>query len=198
MQTLSRVYQNDAGQNVTYDDYFNLTGATYSSSTSLGTLNTNFYRTTQGYDDRGRPDETISPTGTINRTVYDGLGRQISAWVGTNDMPASGERDASNNTCPANMVKVTDYQYDGGGVGDSNLTQITEYPGGSDPNRVTQAWNDWRDRAGGSEGGVQSTESTSVHRPILYYTYDNLNEVTEVQELTAMAFRLRPLVPRPD
>ncbi len=37
------------------------------------------------------------------------------------------------------MVQVSAYQYDGGGVGDSNLTQVTAHPGGSAADRVTRA-----------------------------------------------------------
>jgi hypothetical protein len=33
-----------------------------------------------------------------------------------------------------------------------------------------------------SKDGVQTTEGTTVHRPIIYTTYDNLDEATQVQE----------------
>ena len=91
LQTLSRTYTNAAGQVIYQDQYFNLSGLTYSTSTSLGTENTNFYRTRYGYDDRGQRDRVQLPTGTITRTVYDGQGRVVSEWVGTNDTPTSGE-----------------------------------------------------------------------------------------------------------
>jgi hypothetical protein len=67
------------------------------------------------------------------------------------------------------------------GVGDGNLTQTTQYPGGGATNRVTQSWYDWRDRLVASKSGVQGTEDTTTHRPISYTTYDNLNEATKVQ-----------------
>ncbi|MGH3578737.1 MAG: hypothetical protein ACRDU0_14425, partial [Mycobacterium sp.] len=72
-------------------------------------------------------------------------------------------------------------QYDGGGVGDGNLTQTTVYPGGSAANRVTQNWYDWRDRLVATKDGVQSSEDTTTHRPITYLTYDNLDAVTSAQ-----------------
>ena len=50
-------------------------------------------------------------------------------WVGTNDTPTSGEWSPTNNDGTSNMVEVESYQYDGGGVGDGNLTQVTDYPG---------------------------------------------------------------------
>src|SRR5207253_7653124 len=106
------------------------------------------------------------PTGTIERTVYDSLSREVSTWVGTNDTPGSGSWSPSNNTSPSNMVQLTADQYDGGGVGDSNLTQVTIFPGGSAANRVSQYFVDWRDRLVASKDGVQGTEDTSTHRPI--------------------------------
>src|SRR5262249_37909674 len=65
-----------------------------------------------------------------------------------------------------------------GGVGDDNLTQVTLYPGGSATNRVSQYYYDWRDRLVASKDGVQASEDTTTHRPIMYYTLDNLGEVT--------------------
>jgi YD repeat-containing protein len=116
VQTLSRTYTNAAGQYVEQDDHFNLSGVTYSTTAHIGTLNTNYYATNYGYDDRGRLDRVQTPNGTIYRTVYDGLSRPISYWVGTNDSPANGQEwTPSNNTSPANMVQVSAYQYDGGG-----------------------------------------------------------------------------------
>jgi hypothetical protein len=41
LQTLSRSLMNAAGQVTTTDDYFNLSGITYSTTPTLGTLNTN-------------------------------------------------------------------------------------------------------------------------------------------------------------
>jgi RHS repeat-associated protein len=182
LQTLGGVYVNAAGQQVEQDDYFNLSGVTYSTAGHIGTAGTNYYVTQQGYDDRGRPDCVVSPTGTIYRTVRDGLGRLVSTWVGTNDTPASGEWGPTNNTAPSNMIQVSGMVYDAGGVGDGNLTQQTDYPGGSATPRVTQNWFDWRDRLVASKAGVQTTEDTTTHRPIVFYTYDNLDQVTQTQQ----------------
>ncbi len=181
LQTLARSTTNSLGQVVSRDGYFNLSGLTYSTSTTLGTENTNYYRTRLGYDVRGRQARVQSPTGTISRTVYDGQGRVVSTWVGTNDSPSSGDWSPTNNGAPSNMVKVTENVYDGGGVGDGNLTQVTRYPGGGASNRVNQSFYDWRDRAVARKDGVESSESTSVHRPITYTTFDNLGEATRVQ-----------------
>jgi len=187
LQTLSRAYANAAGQVVRNDAYFNLSGVTYSTAANIGVKNTNYYESLTDYDNRGWMTRTQSPTGTITRTVHDGLGRTVSAWLGTNDTPGSGQWSPTNNTSPSNMIKIADYVYDnntlGGStqVGDGNLTQIIAHPGGSAADRVTEQYYDWRDRLVASKAGVQASEDTTTHRPIIYNTFDNLNEVTQVQ-----------------
>src|SRR5260221_9256984 len=44
--------------------------------------------------------------------------------------------------------------------------------------RVSQAFYDWRDRLVTTKQGVQSSEDTTTHRPIMYYDLDNLGETT--------------------
>ena len=180
LQSLSRSYTNAAGQ-VTYTDaYFNLSGLAYSTSTTLGTEGTNFYRTRYQYDDHGQVKRVETPQGTITRTVYDGLGRATSEWVGTDDTPTTGNWSPTNTT-GTNLVKVREYEYDGGGSGDSNLTKVSEYPGGGSAARVTQTWFDWRNRAVAVKSGVEVSESTSVNRPLAYTDYDNLGAVTKTR-----------------
>src|SRR5262249_7809953 len=154
--------------------YFTLSGVTYSTAQYIGTQNTNYYTTLYAYDDRGWQNRVQRPTGTIERTVHDGLGRVVSTWVGTNDTPASGDWSPTNTTSPPNTVQVRANVYDGGGVGDSLLTQVTAMPGGSAANRVTQSYYDWRDRLVATKSGVQGSEDTSTHRPIFYRELDNL------------------------
>src|SRR5262249_750687 len=96
IQSLSRSYTSSAGQVVRTDAYLNLSGVTWSTAQYLGTQNTNYYSTLFDYDDRGRQDRVQRPTGTIERTVFDGLGRLASTWVGTNDTPPSGEWSPTN------------------------------------------------------------------------------------------------------
>ena len=59
--SLSRSILNDAGQTVETDDYFDLSGITYSTSTYLGTAGTNYYATYYGYDANGDPAGRKTP-----------------------------------------------------------------------------------------------------------------------------------------
>src|SRR5262249_4172007 len=144
----------------------------------------NYYRTTYGYDDRGRPDRVGLPTGTIRRTVYDGLGRIASTWVGTDDTPGPGdaEWEPGNNVPPSNMVEVSANVYDNGGGGDNDMTQYTQFPGGAAAARVTQYFYDWRDRMVATKNGVQPLEDPDTQRPITYTQYDNLSQAVAQEQ----------------
>ncbi len=188
LQTLARTHRNSAGQVVRSDAYFNLAGIAYSTAPYLGTVNVNFYSTFADYDLRGRPNRSVSATGTITRQVYDGLSRVVTIWVGTNDQ-APGDWSPSNNTAPANMVKVGENVYDNGGVGDGNRTQMTTYPGGGAAPRVTQYFFDWRNRELASKRGVLLDQNGNVmleaandpvNRPLEFRDYNNLNELTGI------------------
>jgi len=179
IQSLARNFTSPGGQVIEMDQYFSLAGQAYDTVPHLGTAGVNYYATAYDYDDQGRLTGTILPTGTIQHTVYDGLGRVISTWIGTNDTPGNGEDEwtPEGNTAPANMVEVSAMVYDNGSVGDGNLTQKTDFPGGAAAPRVTQNFYDWRDRLVASKQGVQDNENDGTHRPILYMQYDNLDEV---------------------
>jgi YD repeat-containing protein len=181
LQTLTRDYTDAAGQVTAEDAYFNLGGLAYSTG-AMGAVNVNYYQTQYGYDSAGRLVRTLTPNGTIYRTVYDSLGRPISDWVGTNDTSMMGDWSPMNNMSPANMVQLRSYQYDNGMVGDSNLTQVTDSPGLGQPDRVTQTWYDWRDRPVATKAGVQASENDGTHRPIVVTTYDNLDEAIQTQQ----------------
>lgn len=94
--SLSRWRTNDAGQVVESDKYFNLAGVSYSTSTyHLGSSSNdsssgNYHATLTDYDGHGRLKKTVSPAGTITRTIYDARGNVLSTWVGTDDTPTSG------------------------------------------------------------------------------------------------------------
>ena len=193
--SLSRSFNNDAGQVTKIESFFSFNGITADTYTdaSFGHLGTNYYDTWQDYDNHGEMNRTVDPNGTITRTVYDGQNRPISVWIGTtngypekadsshwDDHPTTGYWSPAN---PGNMVEIMSYVYDGGGVGDGNLTSEIDYPDGgttTSTERVTDNYYDWRDRLVATKQGVQATESSSldVNRPITYYDYDNLDEVT--------------------
>ena len=101
MQSLTRTFTDTSGQETEEDAYFNLNGLTYSTDPYLGTINVNYYATYYGYDADGNQDRVQSPAGTITRTVYDGQGREVSTWIGTNDRPpaAAGRRPIRRTWC---------------------------------------------------------------------------------------------------
>src|SRR5256885_1268954 len=77
----------------------------------FGAENINFYRTRLDYDKQGRLTRVQTPTGTIYRTVFDGMGRAMSEWVGTDDTPATGGW-SPGNWQGTDLRKVRDYIYD--------------------------------------------------------------------------------------
>jgi RHS repeat-associated protein len=171
------------------DAYFNLTGLVYSTDVTLGTggqvqpngtVTGNYWPTIYAYDHRGRQNRIVSPTGTLSRTVYDGLGRVISTWTGTNDSGATDQDPSGGGDPNNNMTQLSLNVYDGsgdvGGVGNSNLTQVTQFPNDGTPDRVTQNYYDWRNRLVATKAGVQSSEDTTTHRPIIYTEYNNLSQ----------------------
>ena len=190
IQALSRNYLDNSGRVANSDRYFYWGTLTYSNTTSLGAQNTNFYRASFGYDLMGRRERIVDPVGTIMRTVYDGADRVTSTWMGTNDSTTDGnDWSPTDNSSPANMIEITSSQYDGGGVGDSLLTQRTTYAdSNSSDNRNTLNWYDWRDRLVATKSGVilssgsesLSTENDGTHRPLICATLDNLGRTTEL------------------
>lgn len=149
-------------------------------------------RTAYEYDQRGRIKRVKSPTGTITRTLYDGLGRVISSWIGTNDAGATNTDPTGGGTTGNNMKKVREYQYDKGGVGDGNLTKVLDHPTGAldtSNDRATRMEYDWRDRLIITKQGAKldssgndnsAGESTSTNRLLTYNELDNLDRVTAV------------------
>jgi len=165
--SLTRDLLDYSGRVIERNEYFNLSGVTYSASTlRLGTLGTNYYAATFGYDDRGRENRVTSHEGTITKQVYDALSRPIETWVGTST---------------GNLVKTTEYEYDQGGIGNSNLTKSTSFPGGGADARVSESFYDWRDRLVVTKDGVQISEGASVNRPITYSTLNNLGQATSIE-----------------
>ena len=83
------------------------------------------------------------------------------------------------------LTKTANYEYDGAGVGDSNLTTVTEYPGAGHDDRVTKLFYDWRNCPMAVKEGVRvAGESglTGVQRQITYVEYDNADHVTLIEK----------------
>ena len=118
LQSLDRQYVDAAGQVVADRSYFDLTGLAYSTAPILGTVNVNYYQTTYGYDSYGRQNEVIAPTGTITETVYNSQDWLTEELVGTS---------------PSNLTDVANYQYDDGGSGDGDVTQVALHAGAGQP-----------------------------------------------------------------
>jgi YD repeat-containing protein len=156
VQTLTRTSVDASGQTVESDQYFNLSGLTYSATPNLGTAGLNYYPTTYGYNVLGYQNEVTSPTSTITQNTYDSLGRLTSTAVGTSE---------------SNLTDTADYQYDNGAAGDGNLTQMTVHPGGGAPDRVTQYFYDAKDEQIGELEGAGTSSGI-----LLYTEYDNVGE----------------------
>lgn len=174
--SLSRTHYSNAGQAIASDDYFNLDGFEYSANATIGAAGTNYLHTEQAYTHRGLPSRTLSPSGWITRTVYDDFARPVSVWEGTDDEPDTGWW-SPGNTLGTDLVKIAEYQYDGGGAGNGNMTQVTEFTGSA--SRVNKLGYDWRNRLVAVKHGHQSsTESLTLNRPLLWLEYDNRDRVT--------------------
>ncbi|MBO0697189.1 MAG: RHS repeat protein [Zavarzinella sp.] len=176
IQSLTRRVLNDSGQVVAEDRYVTLSGTSYSqSAVTLGTAGVNYLRTQFFYGKLGQLEKTVSPSGTIYRTWFDGQTRALSTWVGTDDTPTTGFF-SPNNLAGTDMVQTGATEYDGGGVGDGLVTKTTQMPGSPYANRDTGYAYDWRDRLVATKAGMETTENTDVNRPITYTEYDNLGQ----------------------
>ncbi|MEX1225052.1 MAG: hypothetical protein WEA31_10950, partial [Pirellulales bacterium] len=168
IENLTRTYISAGGQVTHVDSYFDFTGMS-NPATDVGTEGTNFLRTTYGYDQRGRRDRIEDATGTIHRTVHDGLNRVTSTWVGTNDTPAAGLWSPTNNDGTSNMVQTAAYEYDDDGVGDGNLTLDAVFADDTTLYETLFGY-DFRNRAVASKG----TDLVAIDR-----VFDNLGQMTQ-------------------
>ena len=124
-------------------------------SSGTGVSGTNYDETDFGYDVMDRLNRTVTPGGTITRTVFDAMGRPIGTWVGTNDTGATSSNPAGSGP-PNNMVQITGLVYDSGlAGGDSNVTLRTDYVDATGLNdRVTTFLYDFRDRRTDTDGEI--------------------------------------------
>lgn len=132
------------------------------------------------YDELQRLNKTVSPGGTITRTVYNSRSLVMGTFVGTDDTgatetdPTGGQagRDAGNN-----LVQVVANTYDDNNQagGDGNLTQAT-YPvdGSSGNDRIVGYAYDYRDRL------TTTTTNDGTRNYLTVSTYTNRDLVTQV------------------
>jgi hypothetical protein len=140
-------------------------------ASGIGAFGVNYDETTFGYDELNRQNRTVSPTGTINRTVYDVRGQVVSSWTGTNDNLSTASDPTGGGAPGNNMVQTSAMQYDGGSDGgDGNLTQQTAYVDGS-TTRVTSFEYDFRNRRIVTDGEIDFYQTTE---------YDNLSQTIRV------------------
>jgi|GEM_PF-1725848 len=174
LQSLSRTYYSHAGQAIYTDDYHSVAGLIYTSDEALGSVGTDFNRTEFGYDSRGRQSRVLRADGTIYRTVFDGLGRTVSKWIGTDDTPDSSDWSPIN---PAGMELDANYIYDYGGVGDSHLTSVIDTE-----DQVTNLGYDFRGRLFSLT--LPDPDGLGGQAPSVFnYLYDNLGRT--IQETDA-------------
>lgn len=128
------------------------------------------------FDALGRLSVVVNPVGTVTQTVYDPFGRVRKVGVGVLD--GSGE--------PANVTTIVRNVYDGGGVGNGNLTwsvakiEAEAISAGSETesggDRITEYHHDWRDRVILVEGPTA---------PFTAVEYDNLDRVVRMADYSS-------------
>lgn len=131
-----------------------------------GTEGTHYDSTRFGYDNGGRRARVLAPHGTISRTVYDGVGRPIESWMGTNDQSFPGGSTSGSD----NMVKTSVTAYDAAGRVVSVTADADGDWGTSGDQRVTVYGYDARDRR------VLTVRPESPH---MFVRLDNLGRVIE-------------------
>ncbi|SKA77159.1 RHS repeat-associated core domain-containing protein [Prosthecobacter debontii] len=139
-----------------------------------GVQGTNFDAQTFQYDVMGRLRRSVSPGGTINRSVLDARSLLIATWIGTDDAGATDNDPSGGGTPGNNMKPVWLGVYDGGSAGgDGNLTQITEPVNDtSGDDRITVNAYDYRNLI------ISVTVNDGSTAFITTSTYDNLSRPT--------------------
>jgi YD repeat-containing protein len=140
-------------------------------ASGVGTDGTHYDATTYGYDDSGRVVRTKAPHGTINRTVYDSIGRKSESWIGLNDADEAGTDD---------MVKTDSVVYDGGSDGGNSLvtTSTAFVQDSTTDQRVTSYTYDVRGN---------TLLATNALAPHTFTKYDNLGRAVASAQYTSTA-----------
>lgn len=156
---------NDQRQRTSQTVYYRIPGS------GTGAEGVNYDVTRFGYDAMDRQNLVRSPGGTYTQTVFDVRSPPEAVYVGTNNAGATDADPTGRMAAGNNMVQVSARQYDGGADGgDGYLTQATAFAGPSDM-RVTNNGYDFRGRRTSEDGEVDFYAA---------YTYDNLDQVTQV------------------
>ena len=137
------------------ETWLDFSGRAIETQTVAGSGSTQIYTTFIAYDGWGHLNWTENAVGTFTSYDYDGLGRLTDVSITTADSFYDAETEA--------------LQYDNNGVGDGNLTQVTQFTNSYTPDHVTNSYYDWRDRLVVQSNGLQTTVNT----------LDNLSEVTK-------------------
>ena len=138
------------------------------------------------YDDAGQLYWSEDADGTVTITDYDGLGRVVSTWVGTDGTDCGGGETPVSNSDGTDMVEISADVYDNGGVGDGNLTETIDFPAGAnyspdnppapDALAVTQMFYDWQDRLIATKSGALVAEESSLATGQTGFQVDGLDE----------------------
>jgi RHS repeat-associated protein len=144
-------------------------------STGVGTEGTNYNTTSFGYDQMLRRNQTTSPGGTINFTVFDDRNLVKAVYVGTNATGATENDPTGGGAAGNNMVIVTQNDYDNGQAGgDGNLTTTLAWVSSSVYRRTSMTY-DFRNRqtsVTGEENAYSETTYDNLNRPTLRQTRD--------------------------
>ncbi len=81
-----------------------------------------------GYDSMERVNRTLSPGGTIQRTVFDARGLVLESWVGTNDNGATDTNPGGGGAAGNNMRLVEKNTWDDGRAGQAGSLIVQRRP----------------------------------------------------------------------
>ena len=126
-----------------------------------GSSGTNYDESTYGYDAMGRQNKSVTPGGTISRTVFDARGHAVADYVGTDDSSAT-DADPTGAGGDPHLVVCT------GSSPSSSSSSSSSSSGTPDPNNnmVLVAEREYCDGSSGCScggGGAGSLVSETRH-----------------------------------
>jgi len=136
-------------------------------------LSTGSYTTHFNHDALGRLRVTRNSEGAVRRYSYDVLNRLTELENGSDIVPASSEdgSDYLDQDEATGLVRIAEYEYDDGAIGNSNLTSVSLLEDSS-ISRTTEYEYDFRDRL---------IEVAPPLPPVTRYAYDNLSRMIETE-----------------